>query len=142
MVRAPASGYLQYIRHRDLVQFAADAGAVIALEYRPGHFLVRGHPFAAVWPPEAAGRRPHRRVARGSPAAEPTITVIPARNSPQRTVRATPRPPRRGPCGPAPPPGHVAMLTIRERRRGHDGDMDQCRAFPAARGPEGRGGAS
>jgi uncharacterized membrane protein len=56
VVRAPASGYLQYIQHRNLVQFAADAGAVIALDYRPGHFLVQGHPFAAVWPPEAAGR--------------------------------------------------------------------------------------
>ena len=32
------------------------SGAVIALNYRPGHFLVQGHPFAAVWPPEAAGR--------------------------------------------------------------------------------------
>jgi uncharacterized membrane protein len=54
VVRAPASGYLQFIRHRILVQFAADADAVIALDYRPGHFLVQGHPFAVVWPPEAA----------------------------------------------------------------------------------------
>jgi uncharacterized membrane protein len=56
VVRAPASGYLQVIRHRILVQFAAEADAVIALDYRPGHFLVRGHRFAAVWPPEAAAR--------------------------------------------------------------------------------------
>src|ERR1017187_10268499 len=56
VVRAPASGYLQFIRHRSLVQFAAEADAVISLDYRPGHFLVRGHPFAVVWPPEAAGR--------------------------------------------------------------------------------------
>jgi uncharacterized membrane protein len=55
-VRAPASGYLQYIQHQALVRFAAEADAVIALDYRPGHFLVRGHRFAAVWPPEAAGR--------------------------------------------------------------------------------------
>ena len=55
-VRAPASGYLQFIEHRSLVQFAAQADAVIALNYRPGHFLVQGHPFASVWPPEAAGR--------------------------------------------------------------------------------------
>jgi uncharacterized membrane protein len=27
---------------------------VISLEHRPGHFLVRGHRFATVWPPEAA----------------------------------------------------------------------------------------
>jgi uncharacterized membrane protein len=55
VVRAPASGYLQFIQHRKLVRFAAEADAVIALTYRPGHFLVSGHPFAAVWPPEAAG---------------------------------------------------------------------------------------
>jgi uncharacterized membrane protein len=56
VVRAPASGYLQFIRHRILVSFAAEADAVIALNYRPGHFLVQGHPFAVVWPPEAAAR--------------------------------------------------------------------------------------
>ena len=55
VVRAPASGYLQFIRHLSLVRFAAEADAVIALDYRPGHFLVQGHPFASVWPPEAAG---------------------------------------------------------------------------------------
>jgi uncharacterized membrane protein len=53
VVRAPASGYLQFIRHGILVSFAAEAGAVITLNYRPGHFLVQGHPFAVVWPPEA-----------------------------------------------------------------------------------------
>ncbi len=56
VVRAPTSGYLQFVRHRNLVQFAAEADAVIALDYRPGHFLVQGHPFALVWPPEAAPR--------------------------------------------------------------------------------------
>jgi uncharacterized membrane protein len=56
VVRAPESGYLQFIRHGVLVQFAADANAVISLDYRPGHFLVQGHPFALVWPPEAATR--------------------------------------------------------------------------------------
>jgi uncharacterized membrane protein len=54
VVRAPASGYLQFIRHRILVQFAAEAHAVIILDYRPGHFIVQGHPFATVWPAEAA----------------------------------------------------------------------------------------
>jgi uncharacterized membrane protein len=51
---APASGYLQYIKLQDLVRLATQADAVINLEYRPGHFIVRGHRFAAVWPPEAA----------------------------------------------------------------------------------------
>ncbi|HEY7013095.1 MAG TPA: DUF2254 domain-containing protein [Streptosporangiaceae bacterium] len=51
---APASGYLQFIQHEKLIQLATKANAVINLEHRPGHFLVRGHRFATVWPPEAA----------------------------------------------------------------------------------------
>ncbi|HLK01199.1 MAG TPA: DUF2254 domain-containing protein, partial [Streptosporangiaceae bacterium] len=45
---APASGYLQFIKHQNLVRLAAAANAVIVLDHRPGHFLVRGHRFAAV----------------------------------------------------------------------------------------------
>jgi uncharacterized membrane protein len=56
VVRAPVSGYLQFIRHRVLVQIAAVADAVIALSYRPGHFIVQDHRFATVWPPAAAAR--------------------------------------------------------------------------------------
>ena len=55
-VQAPASGYLQFIQHGTLVRLAAEADAVISLDYRPGHFIVQGHRFAAVWPPEARGR--------------------------------------------------------------------------------------
>jgi uncharacterized membrane protein len=51
---APASGYVQFIRHQNLIKLAAEADAVINLEQRPGHFIVRGHRFATVWPPEAA----------------------------------------------------------------------------------------
>jgi uncharacterized membrane protein len=51
---APASGYVQFIKHQNLVRLAAEADAVINLEHRPGHFIVRGHQFATVWPPEAA----------------------------------------------------------------------------------------
>ena len=51
---APASGYLQFIKHQALVRLATEADAVISLEHRPGHFLVRGHRFATVWPPQAA----------------------------------------------------------------------------------------
>lgn len=53
-VLAPQSGYLQFIEHGALTTLAAKKGAVIRLLYRPGHFLVRGHPMAAVWPPAAA----------------------------------------------------------------------------------------
>jgi uncharacterized membrane protein len=60
VVAAPASGYLQFVKHATLVRIAAEHDAVIRLRYRPGHFLTRGHPLATVWPPEAAtaiGRR-------------------------------------------------------------------------------------
>jgi uncharacterized membrane protein len=53
-VAAPRSGYLQYIQHRTLVRLAAQKDAVIHLRYRPGHFLVQGHPYATVWPARAA----------------------------------------------------------------------------------------
>jgi len=51
---APVSGYVQFIKHQHLVRLATEADAVINLEHRPGHFVVRGHRFASVWPPEAA----------------------------------------------------------------------------------------
>jgi len=53
-VPAPASGYLQYVRHEALVALAAEKGAVLRLLHRPGHFVVRGHPMARVWPAGAA----------------------------------------------------------------------------------------
>jgi uncharacterized membrane protein len=55
-VLAPTSGYVQFIRLDSLVAFAADAGAVISLSYRPGHFIMQGHPIANAWPPSAAAQ--------------------------------------------------------------------------------------
>jgi len=49
-VLAPASGYLQFVRHETLVSLAVEKGAVIRLLHRPGHFIVEGHPIATVWP--------------------------------------------------------------------------------------------
>src|SRR5271165_3578974 len=54
VIRTPASGYLQVIRHDSLLKIATAAGAVIHLPHRPGHFLVRGQALAGVWPAEAA----------------------------------------------------------------------------------------
>jgi len=51
---APTSGYVQFIKHQNLVRLAKEADVVISLEHRPGHFVVRGHRFATVWPPQAA----------------------------------------------------------------------------------------
>src|SRR3974377_1111431 len=53
-VPAMRSGYLQAIRHRDLVDFASRSDAVIALSHRPGHFLVEGRPVATVAPAAVA----------------------------------------------------------------------------------------
>jgi len=55
-VNAPRSGYLQFIHHRTLVQIASEVEAVVHLRYRPGHFLVQGHPYATVWPPSATAK--------------------------------------------------------------------------------------
>lgn len=56
VVCAPRSGYLQYIEHETLVAIAAEVGAVVHVLYRPGHFIVQGSQYAAVWPPGAALR--------------------------------------------------------------------------------------
>jgi uncharacterized membrane protein len=53
VVAAPESGYLQFVRRSMLVDLAVEHDAVIKLHHRPGHFLVRGHPFLTVWPAEA-----------------------------------------------------------------------------------------
>ncbi len=55
-VAAPRSGYLQYLEHRTLVTIATEFDAVIHVRYRPGHFIVQGHPYATVWPAAAASR--------------------------------------------------------------------------------------
>ena len=56
VVRAPGSGYLQFVRIDTLIDIAARQGAVIRLLYRPGHFVVEGQPMAEVWPAAAAPR--------------------------------------------------------------------------------------
>jgi len=54
VVRAPGSGYLQYVSMGTLVEIAARSHAVIRLLHRPGHFVVEGQPLADVWPASAA----------------------------------------------------------------------------------------
>ena len=58
-VPAPKSGYLQFVAYDTLVGIATEAGAVIRLLYRPGHFVVEGLPLARVWPAEAATQITH-----------------------------------------------------------------------------------
>jgi uncharacterized membrane protein len=53
-IRAPRSGYLQFVSYDTLVDLAAESGAVIRMMHRPGHFVVSGLPLATVWPATAA----------------------------------------------------------------------------------------
>ncbi|MGO8874659.1 MAG: DUF2254 domain-containing protein [Acidimicrobiales bacterium] len=50
------SGYLQFVAFSQLVEIAEDAGAVIRLAHRPGHFVVAGRPLGTIWPAAAAPR--------------------------------------------------------------------------------------
>ncbi len=59
-IYALKSGYLQFIAYDTLISMAAEAGAVIRLLHRPGHFIVEGLPLATVWPPDAAPSITHR----------------------------------------------------------------------------------
>jgi uncharacterized membrane protein len=54
VVRAPSSGYLQYVSMSTLIEIASRSHAVIRLLRRPGHFVVEGEPLANVWPAAAA----------------------------------------------------------------------------------------
>ena len=54
VVASPESGFLQFVRRSMLVDLAVEYDAVIKLHHRPGHFVVRGHPFLTVWPAAAA----------------------------------------------------------------------------------------
>jgi uncharacterized membrane protein len=54
VVRAPSSGYLQYVSLSTLINIASRSHAVIRLLRRPGHFVVEGEPLANVWPAAAA----------------------------------------------------------------------------------------
>jgi len=53
-VRAPRSGYLQFVRMDRLIEIATSGYAVIRLLQRPGHFVIEGQPLAHVWPADAA----------------------------------------------------------------------------------------
>jgi uncharacterized membrane protein len=54
VVRAPSSGYLQYVSISTLIDISRGSKAVIRLLHRPGHFVVEGEPLADVWPAAAA----------------------------------------------------------------------------------------
>ena len=54
VVRAPGSGYLQYVSMSTLIDISTRSHSVIRLLHRPGHFVVEGQPLANVWPAAAA----------------------------------------------------------------------------------------
>jgi uncharacterized membrane protein len=63
VVPASTSGYLQFVSYTNLVEVAMQTDSVIRLNYRPGHFLVAGHPVASVWPQGAAQQVSHQLAA-------------------------------------------------------------------------------
>jgi uncharacterized membrane protein len=56
IVSCPRSGYLQHVDHGALVAAAHAADAWIVLRFRPGQFVLRGEPLAAVVPAAHAHR--------------------------------------------------------------------------------------
>jgi uncharacterized membrane protein len=54
------SGYIQHLDHGALVGAAREAGALVVLRFRPGQFVLRGEPLAAVTP---ASQRPRLEAA-------------------------------------------------------------------------------
>jgi len=50
----PKSGYLQHVDHVTLVAAARTVNALIVLRFRPGQFVLRGEPLAAIVPPDNA----------------------------------------------------------------------------------------
>ncbi len=56
IVSCPKSGYLQHVDHGALVAAARGADALIVLKFRPGQFVLRGEPLAAIVPAEHLGR--------------------------------------------------------------------------------------
>jgi uncharacterized membrane protein len=56
IVPCPKSGYVQHLDHGALVAAARDAGALVVLRFRPGQFVLRGEPLAAIVPSSQAPR--------------------------------------------------------------------------------------
>ena len=54
IVSCAKSGYLQHVDHGALVAAASAADALIVLKFRPGQFVLRGEPLAAIVPAENA----------------------------------------------------------------------------------------
>jgi hypothetical protein len=52
IVSCAKSGYLQHVDHGALVAAARTADALIVLNFRPGQFVLRGEPLAAIVPAE------------------------------------------------------------------------------------------
>jgi uncharacterized membrane protein len=55
IVSCTKSGYLQHVDHGALVRAASAADVLIVLRFRPGQFVLRGEPLAAIVPADKAG---------------------------------------------------------------------------------------
>ena len=73
-IRAPSSGYLQYVTWASLVEIASGCGATIRMRHRPGHFVTQGLPLADVWPPSTADEITRGLVALHATGAHRTLS--------------------------------------------------------------------
>src|SRR5260370_41404554 len=74
LVSCAKSGYLQHVDHGALVAAARAADALIVLRFRPGQFVLRGEPLAAIVPAgkaRALEEAIHRRIYIGRPRTLP-----------------------------------------------------------------------
>lgn len=53
-IPALGSGYLEVVNSEALLRIAKSWDLLLRLEYRPGHFIVRGSPLAKAWPADSA----------------------------------------------------------------------------------------
>jgi uncharacterized membrane protein len=77
-VGAPADGYIEVIDVEQIVKVAQDHDLVVRLRQRPGRFVVKGTPFAEVYPRE--------RVDDGVESAIARALVAGARRTPQHDI--------------------------------------------------------
>jgi uncharacterized membrane protein len=61
-ILAIGDGYLQIIDQALLMAFARENDAVLRLERRPGHYVVRGTPLLSVWPPQRVNQAVRSRL--------------------------------------------------------------------------------
>jgi uncharacterized membrane protein len=56
-LRAPESGYLQYIDYEYLLSVTQNSHTIVEIKYHPGQFLIKGAVVGTIWPSEQVDQR-------------------------------------------------------------------------------------